>query len=73
MRTKSGKIRVSYTLTLELLAFIAETRQRRNLRTNSEALDSLLREAMLKAGKAVSQAFEASMVTRPRSRCWQSR
>jgi len=49
MRTNSGKTRVSYTLTHGLLAFIAETRQRRSLSTNSEALESLLHEAILEA------------------------
>jgi len=54
MKTKSGKVRVSYMLSRESITFIAETRQRLNLRTNSEALEFLLRDAMLRAGKAVS-------------------
>ncbi len=43
------KVRRSFTLKPESVAFIGETRKRRGVGSDSEALDLLLREAMLKA------------------------
>jgi hypothetical protein len=39
----------SFTLTPEVVAFVSETRQKRAAGSDSEALDILLREAMLEA------------------------
>jgi hypothetical protein len=41
------KIKRSFTLTPESVAFVGETRQKRGAGSDSEALDLLLREAML--------------------------
>ena len=46
---KARKMRLSFTLTAEAVAFLCETRKRRGARSDSEALDLLLREAMLEA------------------------
>jgi len=42
------KVKKSFTLTPEALAFLDETRQKRGLRSDSEALELLLREAKLR-------------------------
>jgi hypothetical protein len=47
MQATSRKIKRSFTLTPESVAFVAEARQRRQASSDSEALDLLLREAML--------------------------
>jgi hypothetical protein len=44
---KTRKVRRSFTLTPEAVAFVGETRLKRGVGSNSEALDLLLREAML--------------------------
>jgi hypothetical protein len=40
-------VKRNFTLSAEALAFLGETRQKRGLRSDSAALDLLLREAML--------------------------
>ena len=49
MQATSRKIKKSFTLTPESLAFLGETRQRRNAGSDSEALDLLLGELTLEA------------------------
>jgi hypothetical protein len=48
-QAKSRKIRRSFTLTPEAVAFVGETRLKRGIGSDSEALDLLLRETMLEA------------------------
>jgi hypothetical protein len=43
------KMKRSFTLTPEVVAFVGETRQKRGAGSDSEALDLLLRESMLEA------------------------
>ncbi len=45
----SRKMKRSFTLTPEVVGFVGETRQKRGAGSDSEALDLLLREAMLEA------------------------
>ena len=50
--TRNGevrKIRRSFTLSAEAVTFISETRLRRGAKSDSDALEMLLREAMLEA------------------------
>jgi hypothetical protein len=50
----------SFTLTPEAVAFVGETRQKRGAGSDSEALDLLLREAMLDAKrKEIDAAYKA--------------
>jgi hypothetical protein len=49
MQATSRKMKRSFTLTPEVVAFVGETRQKRGAGSDSEALDLLLREAMLEA------------------------
>ena len=42
-------VKRSFTLSAEAVAFLGETRRKRKLGADSEALDLLLREAMLEA------------------------
>jgi len=49
IQTTTRKVRRSFTLSPEAVAFITETRKRRGLRSDSEALDLLLREEILKS------------------------
>jgi len=49
LRSPTRKVRRRFTLTQEAFAFIGETRQKRGVGSDSEALDLLLREAMLEA------------------------
>ena len=42
-------VKRNFTLSAEALAFLGETRRKRGLRSDSAALDLLLREAMLEA------------------------
>jgi hypothetical protein len=51
------KMKRSFTLSPEAVTFIVETRQRRGAGSDSEALDLLLREAMLEAKR---QAIDAA-------------
>jgi Arc/MetJ family transcription regulator len=46
---KARKIRRSFTLTAESIAIIEETRNKHGLRKNSDAVELLLREAMLES------------------------
>jgi hypothetical protein len=43
------KMKKSFTLTPEAVAFLTETRKKRKARSDSEALDLLLRESILEA------------------------
>lgn len=49
MQATARKLKRSFTLTPESVAFVAQTRQKRQAGSDSEALDLLLREAMLEA------------------------
>ena len=49
LQATTRKVKRSFTLTPEAVAFVGETRQRRGAGSDSEALDLLLREAMLEA------------------------
>ncbi|MGD0630667.1 MAG: hypothetical protein ABR987_15145 [Terracidiphilus sp.] len=49
VQAATRKVRRSFTLTPEAVSFIGETRKRRGARSDSEALDLLLHEAMLEA------------------------
>jgi hypothetical protein len=49
MNPNVRKIRRTFTLSTEAVKFISETRQRCGAKSDSEALDVLLREAMLEA------------------------
>jgi len=51
------KIKRSFTLTPESVAFVSQTRQRRKAGSDSEALDLLLRELILEARR---QAIDAA-------------
>jgi hypothetical protein len=49
MQATARKLKRSFTLTPESVAFVSETRQQRRTGSDSEALDLLLRESMLEA------------------------
>jgi hypothetical protein len=49
MQATTRKMKKSFTLTPESIAFLGETRHLRNAGSDSEALDLLLRELMLEA------------------------
>jgi hypothetical protein len=49
MQATVRKMKRSFTLTPEVVAFVGEMRQKRGAGSDSEALDLLLREAMLEA------------------------
>jgi len=54
------KIKRSFTLTPESLAFVHETRKRRRIGSDSEALDLLLKDLMLEARRReIDAAFTA--------------
>jgi hypothetical protein len=57
MQATTRKMKRSFTLTPESVAFVTETRQKRQAGSDSEALDLLLRELMLEAKR---QALEAA-------------
>jgi len=57
MQATVRKMKRSFTLTPEVVAFVSETRQRRQVGSDSETLDLLLRELMLEARR---QEFEAA-------------
>jgi hypothetical protein len=60
MQATSRKMKRSFTLTPESVAFVAQTRQKRQTGSDSEALDLLLREAMLEAKRQeIDLAFKA--------------
>jgi len=50
------KIKRSFTLTPEAVAFVGETREKRGANSDSEALDLLLREARLEAERQELEA-----------------
>jgi hypothetical protein len=50
------KMKKSFTLAPESVAFLSETRQRRKAGSDSEALDMLLRELMLEAKRQELEA-----------------
>jgi hypothetical protein len=53
------KIKRSFTLTPEIVAFVGEMRQKRGAASDSEAIDLLLREAMLEAKrKEIDAAYQ---------------
>jgi hypothetical protein len=49
IQAMARKMKKSFTLTPDVVAFVGETRQRRGAGSDSEALDLLLREVMLDA------------------------
>ena len=49
MQATVRKMKRSFTLSPEAVAYVGETRQKRGAGSDSEALDLLLREAMLEA------------------------
>jgi hypothetical protein len=49
MQATIRKMKRSFTLTPESVAFVSETRKKRRANSDSEALDLLLRELMLEA------------------------
>jgi len=57
MQATVRKMKRSFTLTPESVAFVAQTRQKRKAGSDSEALDWLLRELMLEAKR---QAIDAA-------------
>jgi hypothetical protein len=57
MQATSRKMKRSFTLSPESVAYVGETRQKRGAGSDSEALDLLLREAMLEAKQ---QEFDAA-------------
>jgi hypothetical protein len=56
MQATTRKMKKSFTLTPESVAFLGETRQRRQAGSDSEALDLLLRELMLEAKRQQLEA-----------------
>ena len=56
MQATVRKMKRSFTLTPESVAFVAETRQKRQAGSDSEALDLLLRELMLEARRQELEA-----------------
>jgi hypothetical protein len=57
LQATTRKMKRSFTLTPEAVAFVGETRQKRGAGSDSEALDLLLRELMLETKR---QAFDAA-------------
>lgn len=57
LQATTRKMKRSYTLTPEAVAFVGETRQKRGAGSDSEALDLLLRELMMEAKR---QAIDAA-------------
>ena len=49
MQATRRKMKRSFTLTPEVVAFVGETRQKRGAGSDSEALDLLVRDVMLEA------------------------
>ncbi|MGA9072338.1 MAG: hypothetical protein WB424_18910 [Terracidiphilus sp.] len=56
MQATARKIKRSFTLAPECVAFVEDTRQRRQAGSDSEALDLLLREAMLEVKRQELEA-----------------
>jgi hypothetical protein len=57
LQAAKRKMKRSFTLTPEAVAFVGETRQKRGAGSDSEALDLLLRELMLETKR---QAIDAA-------------
>ena len=57
LQATTRKMKRSFTLTPEAVAFVGEIRQKRNARSDSEALDLLLHELMLETKR---QAIDAA-------------
>lgn len=57
MQATARKMKRSFTLSPESVAYVGETRRKRGAGSDSEALDLLLREAMLEAKR---QEFDAA-------------
>ena len=65
-RATSVKVKRSFTLTPESLAFVHETRKRRRIGSDSEALDLLLKDLMLEARRReIDAAFTTYYDTAP--------
>jgi len=56
MQATSRKMKRSFTLSPEAVAYVVETRQKRRASSDSEALDLLLREAMLETKRQEIEA-----------------
>lgn len=56
MQATTRKMKKSFTLTAESVAFLSETRQQRKAGSDSEALDLLLRELMQEAKRQQLEA-----------------
>lgn len=60
VQATNRKVKRSFTLTPESLAFVHETRRRRRANSDSEALDLLIKEQMLAARRQeIDAAFKA--------------
>ncbi len=60
MRAAIRRVKKSYTLTPEAVAFLSETRKKQRAGSDSEALDLLLRELKLEAKRnEIDLAFKA--------------
>ena len=55
IQATSRKVKRSFTLTPEVVAFVGEMRQKRGAGPDSEALDLLLREVMLEAKRQANR------------------
>jgi hypothetical protein len=69
MNPDARKMRRSFTLSPEAVRFISETRQRCGAKSESEALELLLREAMLEAKRQEIDAACKEYYDRHRLRC----
>jgi hypothetical protein len=59
MQATTRKMKRSYTLAPEVVAFVGEMRQKRGVGSDSETLDLLLREVMLEAKRReIDAAFQ---------------
>jgi hypothetical protein len=56
MQATARKMKRSFTLSPEAVAYVGETRQKRGAGSDSEALDLLIREAMLEAKRQEIEA-----------------
>jgi hypothetical protein len=56
MQTATRRVKRSFTLTPEVAAFVAETRQKQHAKSDSEALVLLLRELMLEVKRRELEA-----------------
>jgi hypothetical protein len=66
MQATTRKMKRSFTLSPEAVAYVGETRQKRGAGSDSEALDLLLREAMLEAKRQeIDAAYKEYYDTAP--------